>query len=189
MGGNSHKKTILFSFWKFVYLANVLFALPFSEVNRGDRMKVAMRVIGPETYDTVGEMMVDFMNEVAPQMRRRPDSLEYARTAALHCERSGQLLGAFGQGDELVGFMCMAKHSSLISAGLHLEISELYVRPNFRNLGIGAKFIERALEFCHDVGIRRIVLSTGVADLNQAPNSFYKRHGFEFIGPYLRKTV
>lgn len=61
---------------------------------------------------------------------------------------------------------------------LYLEIENIYVKPDFRNMQIGGKLMARLLEVAEQNGIQRFLVATDSKDMDKALN-FYRRHGFQ----------
>lgn len=137
----------------------------------------------------IGMMMVEFMEEVAPNMSRKPLADEYSEAMVSILHRNGKVFGAKIQPHGLVGFACATENVSLISAGPHIELTELYIVPAFRNRGLGSRLLDRVEKLCVERGHRRVLICTGESNLSSPPNSLYVRRGFEYLGPNLRKLV
>ncbi|HEV2389096.1 MAG TPA: GNAT family N-acetyltransferase [Nitrososphaerales archaeon] len=67
-------------------------------------------------------------------------------------------------------------------SGLTCELKRMYVRPEFRGLGIGRKLAGRAIEEARDIGYVRMRLDT-LSRLKEAV-SLYASLGFREIVPY-----
>lgn len=66
-------------------------------------------------------------------------------------------------------------------------IQNLYVRPEYRNQGLGSELLETATEKLADRGIEVVKLE--VMAPNEAARRFYRRHGFEPHRVQLAKRV
>lgn len=60
----------------------------------------------------------------------------------------------------------------------YLEIENIYVRPEFRNLHVGGDLIEQLLAISERNGIKRFVVSTVTKDMERILR-FYQRYGFK----------
>jgi GNAT superfamily N-acetyltransferase len=69
------------------------------------------------------------------------------------------------------------------------EICELYVVPDYRSKGVGALLIEAAVSFGRKRGWLGIEVGTPSAPTWQRTIDFYRRHGFEEVGPSLDLTL
>jgi len=91
--------------------------------------------------------------------------------------------------DNVVGTCALLKHTAK-----KYELAKMGVTKKFRNLGIGRKLVETAIERSKQLGADKLILAT--SELLEAANHLYEKMGFEFcdlseIGPlpYRRKTV
>ena len=86
-------------------------------------------------------------------------------------------------GGNVVGF---SYGSTRISEGLaimakgerYFEIEELYVKPDYRDRGIGGELLDRLVEACKENGVQRFKVYSASKDLDGSTR-FYRRHGFE----------
>jgi|SRR5450432_2578376 len=88
-------------------------------------------------------------------------------------EHDGQLAG------------CAALHRLDTSSG---EMKRLYIRSNFRGLGLGRKLAERILWEAKSIGFQRIRLDTVAGIMNDAIG-LYRRMGFREIAPYRENPI
>jgi GNAT superfamily N-acetyltransferase len=58
----------------------------------------------------------------------------------------------------------------------HSYIADLYVRPDLRRTGVGARLLDKAEEFARGLGVGRIDLQVVAA--NREAHRFYRRHGY-----------
>ena len=128
------------------------------------------------------KMWVKFMNyhrDLDPffQMRRdgHKKAEEYIRN--LLKSEDSQILVAI-KGDKIVGYSIavISKHPPVLKVERYGFIDDLSVKPRYRRTGIGAKMLERILEWFESKGIKRIELK--VVPTNEIGYSFWKKHGF-----------
>lgn len=88
-------------------------------------------------------------------------------------EHEGQLAG------------CAALHRLDVTSG---EMKRLYVRPNFRGLGLGRTLAERILAEAASIGFQRVRLDTIQGTMDDAI-TLYRRLGFREIEPYRQNPI
>ena len=62
------------------------------------------------------------------------------------------------------------------------ELKRMYVRPQFRGLGLGKSMLEHLAAYAREHGVRRLRLETGIHQVEAI--GLYERMGFERIGPF-----
>ena len=90
----------------------------------------------------------------------------------------GRLLLAFARGEkEAVGCVALRKVAADVC-----EMKRLYVRAEFRQLGIGRDLIERVIDEARAEGYRKMLLDT-IADKMKTAVGLYQFYGFREINP------
>lgn len=110
------------------------------------------------TYGTREEFIADF---------------ERFQKYFLVAESDGQIVG-YVNGSVLVN----EKVAVLPEQETYLEIENIYVMPEFRNIYVGGDLIEKLLDVAEQNGIKRFVVSTVTKDMDRILK-FYRRHGFK----------
>jgi putative acetyltransferase len=67
------------------------------------------------------------------------------------------------------------------------EMKRLYVRPQFRGLGLGRQLVEEAMEAAREAGYASVLLDT--LDDMEAARSLYEDLGFKEIPPYYHNPI
>lgn len=106
--------------------------------------------------------------------------------------------------DTAIGLLTLSTGFAAHAGGEYGIVEEMYVRPAFRNQGVGELLLEEALKIARAAGWSRLEVTGPVAadtpdcgapssqGENPASSSagrtlrFYQRHGFEYSGPKLR---
>ncbi|MFT3922309.1 MAG: GNAT family N-acetyltransferase [Myxococcales bacterium] len=77
---------------------------------------------------------------------------------------------------ELVGYLVLTFGYSIEHGGRDALVDELYLRPDLRGAGVGARLIDSAAAACRAQGVRRLHLE--VDDTNLRASQLYGRLGF-----------
>ncbi len=138
----------------------------------------------------ISRLCADFSKEIAPQRQTVLQAADFLRAARTILEKHGRIYVATRKPEvRILGFMAIAEREALISGGSYLELTDLYVTPNERFKGVGSELIQHAKKVCRSRSISRLTLYTGEPDHSTSPNTIYRHHGFEFIGPTFRVLV
>ncbi len=101
---------------------------------------------------------------------------EMAEFPGAYSRPDGRIIIAI-EGRDAVGVVGIRKLS-----GKTCELKRMYVRPEFRGMGIGRMLANKAIEEARGIGYRRMRLDT-LSRLKEA-TSLYESLGFEKVGPY-----
>lgn len=82
----------------------------------------------------------------------------------------------FEQENEIAGYGLIAKTFSQEAGGIVIWIEEIYIKDNFRNMGLGSEFIKYVKE---NITAQRYRLETEPE--NTKAQELYKRHGFKHL--------
>lgn len=75
---------------------------------------------------------------------------------------------------EIIATACL--HSGyLLYCAKYLQISSLYIKPNFRNLGIAQKFFEEAEKIAHKNSCNQMVLDSYITN-NNSHKTYYREN-------------
>jgi ribosomal protein S18 acetylase RimI-like enzyme len=89
--------------------------------------------------------------------------------------------------DEEVGFALVRVVSSVLYAAPHAELTELYVREEYRQRGTASDLIVYAEQVAAQKGARSIFVQMG--DDNEPALSLYRKNGYEEYDLVLRKRI
>jgi len=129
---------------------------------------LTVRAAGPADAPAVAELLVEFNGEGLPAeaLARRMEEVRSLETAFL------------GEWDgEAAGLLVLRLVPTLSGAQDWAEITEMYVRPQFRRRGIGRALMEAALGCGRQRGCREFHLL--VDPSNETALAFYARLGFQ----------
>ena len=80
-------------------------------------------------------------------------------------------------GREAVGYLVVTLGFSMEYGGPDAFVDDLYIRPQYRGLGIGTQALEEARTFCVASGVRAVHIEVGHD--NAAAKALYRKVGFE----------
>ena len=93
---------------------------------------------------------------------------------------------AFDADDSPIGVLTLAESMAIYAKGHYGIINEMFVAPEFRSTGVGARLIAAAVAESKSRGWRRIDV-TAPESLVWAPTRrFYEQQGFTFTGPKMK---
>jgi GNAT superfamily N-acetyltransferase len=85
-----------------------------------------------------------------------------------------------------IGVVTVAESFAAYAGGLHGIINEMYVAPDYRSTGVGARLIEAVAALGRARGWRRVDVTAPEAARWARTRRFYERLGFRFAGPKLK---
>jgi len=88
-----------------------------------------------------------------------------------------------------MGVVTLHECAAIYAGGVFGEISELYVKPEFRSLQVGELLLSSAIEYGKSRGWKR--LEVGSPPTNESPRTFkfYEKQGFQCTGSRLRFLI
>ena len=97
------------------------------------------------------------------------------------CSNAQEIVFVSEKDGKLTGFLCMQLKRSFCYTDLTAEITEMYVRPEYRRNGTASEIMLYAERFCREeYQVRKFELLTG--DDNQPARSLYESQGYECDG-------
>ncbi|MCW8833231.1 MAG: GNAT family N-acetyltransferase [Colwellia sp.] len=91
--------------------------------------------------------------------------------------------------NENVGVITLHECASIYAGGVFGEISELYVKPEFRSSNIGELLLNAAIEKGKERNWKRIEVGSPPPNKNPRTIKFYEDKGFEYTGARLRRLI
>lgn len=132
-----------------------------------------------EIMDVIGAPAFNF--DLAQSQQRAKTLLERGVSFPLLAYAPGQT--------QPVAVLCLYEGHALYAEGDFGIIAELYVQPDFRNLGLGSRLIAEARAFGLQRGWRRLEVTTPPLPEFEQTLKFYEREGFTITGGRKLKTL
>jgi GNAT superfamily N-acetyltransferase len=151
--------------------------------------KVVVRRAGPEEFESVGNLIYELMTELYPDTAQQRNAFVDAARRLLKGSAGVWSYLAMTSDDRDVGVITLNECAAIYAGGRFGEISEFYVVPDFRSAGVGARLIEAAIAFGRERGWPNIEVGAPSPPTWQRTVDFYRRHGFEEVGPRLDLTL
>jgi GNAT superfamily N-acetyltransferase len=123
---------------------------------------------------------------------RRPErsELEAEVRALLEDPEGGSVLIAEADG-EIVGVLSASWQRAIHVPGVYATIQDLWVDEDWRSRGVGAELVEAIASQARDRGVSRLEvgLPRETFAAIASTESFYRRNGFEHLGPRMRRLL
>ncbi len=87
---------------------------------------------------------------------------------------------------EICGILTLAEAFAIYANGNYGIINEMYVAPEYRSAGIGARLVDAAKNFGRQKGWARIDVTAPESERWERTRRFYEKQGFVFTGPKLK---
>ena len=139
----------------------------------------------PADFERVGRLIFELLDELFPELGYQREVCIATAKALL---ASGVNVWSFlaTRSDERdIGVVTLNECSAIYAGGQFGEISELYVAPDYRSIGVGARHIGAAAEFGRERGWPDLEVGAPSVPAWQRTVDFYLRNGFEEVGPRL----
>ena len=138
----------------------------------------------------VGKLTWELLCELSPEWTSQHSEPEFIATSkALLSTRDCFWAFIAKFEDEIVATINLNQCAAIYSGGPFGEITEFYIKPDYRSRGIGAALIKAAKNFATEKGWP--VLEVGAPPIDSSPRTinFYLENGFSQIGPRLEITL
>ena len=137
-------------------------------------------------FEDVSELVKNLLVELEPSAAAEIESMhldQIARTL-LTSSKIWALLAKHD--DTTIGVITLHECAAIYAGGVFGEISELYVKPEYRSSKIGDLLLRSAIEKGRELGWKR--LEVGSPPPNESPRTikFYEDKGFKCTGSRLR---
>lgn len=149
-------------------------------------MNITISRLGLEDAETVFEWVLRLLVELGEEGEELG---ELARDQVLKVwrERRNQYhVYAAKDGDRIVGILTLSVTFAIYANGEYGVIDEMYVDPEYRSAGVGAKLVQAAADFGRLQGWARLDVTAPESERWERTRRFYEKQGFVFTGPKLK---
>ncbi len=136
----------------------------------------------PEIVVMVGALLHEIMQATGVQAFHFDSNETTTRLHAFIQQERYFVFVARDGGGNPVGFIALYEAYALYASGVFGTIPELYVRPKFRNGGIGLQLVAQAKSFALARGWKRLEVTTPPLPQFERTLAFYEREGFSISG-------
>lgn len=148
-----------------------------------------VREAGAEDVEGVATAVESLLAELGGRRPERPD-LESEVRALLADPQGGSVLVAEADG-RIVGMLSASWQRAIHVPGVYATIQDLWVDGEWRSRGVGAELVEAIASQARSRGVGRLEvgLPRETFAAIASTESFYKRNGFEHLGPRMRRLL
>ncbi|MFS4582837.1 GNAT family N-acetyltransferase [Phaeobacter sp. C3_T13_0] len=136
----------------------------------------------------VAQMVAALISELSDGAEVASGPLEMVASDLLTSAHVTGFLACNADGDSL-GMILLNQCAAIYAGGIFGEITELYVEPEHRSLGVAARLVEAAEDLGRSRGWKRLEVGAPAQPAWQRTLAFYQRNGFQETGPRLRKPL
>jgi len=154
--------------------------------------KYYVRRAEKEDLEFINYALIELLKELrGTEKIEQISGLEQTFKNIISDTKLGIILIGCSPDDQSIGYLSFSFHPALHCGGDFAVFEELWVNPDRRSSWIGILLIREAERYISERGISRI--EVGLANYNYTNYKhlyeFYKRLGYEDIGPRLKKTI
>jgi len=149
----------------------------------------AVREAGADDVMAVATAVEALLEELGGRMPSRTE-MEAEVQALLDDPRGGSVLIAEADG-EIVGVLTASWQRAIHVPGVYATIQDLWVDGAWRSRGVGAELVEALASQARARGVSRLEvgLPRETFAAIASTESFYRRNGFEHLGPRMRRLL
>ena len=147
--------------------------------------EITVRQAAAEDAGTVAGLVFELLLELVPAYAGSLTADELTPIAAALLGDGVWAYLAETRDGRAVGVLTLNECAAIYARGRFGEISELYVRPDYRSATVGPRLIDAAVAFGRTRGWRMIEVGAPETPRWQRTVDFSKRYGFTEVGPRL----
>ena len=146
-----------------------------------------LQIATPDQSALVAKFVAALLTELTGGEGVEPSDLEPVAKSLLARE---DVVGIFAfDGDDPVGLIMLNQCAAIYAGGLFGEITELYVVPGMRSIGVAAQLVDAAAAQAQSRGWKRLEVGAPDQPAWKRTVDFYQKNGFAEVGPRLRRLV
>jgi len=151
--------------------------------------QATVREAGDDDVEVVATAVESLLGELGGRRPERSE-LEAEVRALLDDPEGGSVLIAEADG-EIVGVLSASWQRAIHVPGVYATIQDLWVDEDWRSRGVGAELVEAIASQARDRGVSRLEvgLPRETFAAIASTESFYRRNGFEHLGPRMRRLL
>jgi GNAT superfamily N-acetyltransferase len=151
--------------------------------------QTAVREAGTEDVEEVAAAVESLLLELGGRRPERAD-LEAEVRALLADPEGGSVLVAEAD-DRVVGVLSASWQRAIHVPGVYATVQDLWVDEAWRSRGVGAELVEAIASQARTRGVSRLEvgLPRETFAAIASTESFYRRAGFEHLGPRMRRLL
>ncbi|MCJ8318373.1 MAG: GNAT family N-acetyltransferase [Colwellia sp.] len=140
-------------------------------------------------FKDVADLVKDLLIELDPSAKDEIENTELESITKSLLDSSKIWAFLAKSNDKSIGVITLHECASIYAGGVFGEISELYVKPEFRSSNIGELLLNSAIAKGKERDWKR--LEVGSPATNESPRTmkFYQSKGFECTGSRLRRLL
>jgi GNAT superfamily N-acetyltransferase len=151
--------------------------------------QATVRGANAEDVGGVATAVEDLLAELGGRMPSRAET-EAEVQALLDDPQGGSVLVAEADG-KIVGVLTASWQRAIHVPGVYATVQDLWVDEDWRSRGVGAELVEAIASQARTRGVSRLEvgLPRETFAAIASTESFYKRNGFEHLGPRMRRLL
>jgi GNAT superfamily N-acetyltransferase len=149
----------------------------------------SVREAGAEDVEGVATAVGSLLAELGGRMPSRAE-MEAEVQALLDDPQGGSVLIAEADG-AIVGVLTASWQRAIHVPGVYATVQDLWVDEDWRSRGVGAELVEAIASQARTRGVSRLEvgLPRETFAAIASTESFYRRNGFEHLGPRMRRLL
>ena len=138
------------------------------------------------TYQIIAKNKIDIVIPLVYDLNKETISKDVLKSRFKEMINQNYECAGIFDGDDLVGitglWFCTRHYT-----GKSVELDHVYIKPEYRNQGLGKQFMDWITSYCKDRGCESVELNTYVS--NYPSHKFYYNEGMEIWGYHFFKHL